>query len=470
MSSYDEGVLEGGPDMARTKIAIHVQKSSTLLEENVLMLGAAYMKRWKIPKNQRVSLCFGSFKKEVKVLPVAHLAGLRMDESLAERLGIHPGIRLCLQYKPNTRTIQIGPLIGVLVSRVRALDIERPFGTTTLFCKEMVDACEKNGAFIYFFTPDDVPSRATSVEGWSFNGQWNKSKFPIPDVVYNRLTSRKLENLASVQFFMKEVFSKYGTMIFNEKYLNKTEVFQALKQDASLHSYLPESYHFKNYMMLKNMISKHPTVFLKPSIGSLGKGIIRISKVSSSNYVSQQTVINGVRKQSYSSLPSLFAKIAGKVKQQRFQIQQGLKLMEINGRPVDFRALVQRNSLGQWSITSIVARIAGDHHFVSNLARGGSLSTVPDAVARGNISTVQSKSIELRLRKASMEIAKGIEEQIPAHFAELGVDLAVDTTGKVWLLEVNSKPSKDDNTPLVENKIRPSVTKVVQYAQFLAKY
>jgi hypothetical protein len=69
-----------------------------------------------------------------------------------------------------------------------------------------------------------------------------------------------------------------------------------------------------------------------------------------------------------------------------------------------------------------------------------------------------------------LKIAKGIETQIPGHFAELGIDLAADAFGKVWLLEVNSKPSKEDTTPWNENKIRPSVTKVVRYAQFLAKF
>ncbi|UUZ93293.1 YheC/YheD family protein [Paenibacillus sp. P25] len=70
-----------------------------------------------------------------------------------------------------------------------------------------------------------------------------------------------------------------------------------------------------------------------------------------------------------------------------------------------------------------------------------------------------------------MQIAKGIETQVPGHFAELGIDLALDTRGRVWLLEVNSKPSKDDNTPLqAGKKMRPSVKRLVQYARFAAKF
>ncbi|KAF4325395.1 hypothetical protein G195_000922 [Phytophthora kernoviae 00238/432] len=141
-----------------------------------------------------------------------------------------------------------------------------------------------------------------------------------------------------------------------------------------------------------------------------------------------------------------------------------------SGRPVDFRALVQKNRTGKWSVTSIVARIAGGSHYVSNLARGGSLSTVKEAVAKTQLSGSAKASAYAGLHTAALDIAKGIEGAIPAHFGELGIDLALDTSGKVWLLEVNSKPSKNDNTPLSESKIRPSVKAMLEYSTYLAGF
>jgi hypothetical protein len=52
-------VLEGGPLMATTKIAIHVQSDSAILEEQAIMLGESYLKKWKIAANQTVTLIFG---------------------------------------------------------------------------------------------------------------------------------------------------------------------------------------------------------------------------------------------------------------------------------------------------------------------------------------------------------------------------------------------------------------------------
>jgi glutathione synthase/RimK-type ligase-like ATP-grasp enzyme len=270
---------------------------------------------------------------------------------------------------------------------------------------------------------------------------------------------------------MRDAKARFGATIFNEKYLDKTEVFDALRKEDSLHGYLPESYLFKNYQMLKSMSSQHSVLFLKPITGSLGKGIIRICREANGSYSCQYASVNGTRKQTFPSLTKVFAALSGKLKSQRYQLQQGLELISIDGRPVDFRALVQKGSQGAWTITSIVGRIAGAEHFVSNLARGGSLSTVTNALAKSSLSPAQRTSAAARLRKSSLDIAKGIEAQIPSHFGELGIDLAVDRQGKVWLLEVNSKPSKDDNTALANvQSIRPSVKQVVQYARYLSNF
>ncbi|MBP1963682.1 YheC/YheD family protein [Paenibacillus aceris] len=457
--------------MTRTKVGISIQGTSIYLDDRTVVLSEAIARKWKVPSNQSMILRFGSAKQEVKVVTAATSKSLRFNPVLATKIGIHQGAQLNLHYRQNAGTLSIGPLIGVMISRVYTSSPDRPFGAITAFCKEMTDACERYGAMVCFFPPGEMHANASSISAYAYsNGSWNKKTFPIPNVIYNRLTSRKYENLPNVQQFLKDAKARHGTEVFNEKYLNKTEVFEALRKDSSLHGYLPESYLFKNYQMLKSMASRHPVLFLKPITGSLGKGIIRIRREPGDAYTCDYTNLTGVRKQTYPSLTAVFQAISGKLKTQRYQLQQGLDLITMDGKTIDFRSLVQRGAKGEWAITSIVGRIAGTQHFVSNLARGGSLTNVAGALAKSSFSPATRVSVTARLRKASLDIAKGIETQIPSHFGELGIDLAVDRTGKVWLLEVNSKPSKDDNTPLNnEKKIRPSVKQLVHYAKYLAK-
>lgn len=455
--------------MSTPKVDVQVI-SSGILSDDVLMLGESLMKKWGIPAQQHLALQFGSFRHSITIVPVSRNEGLRISQTLARRMGIYSGTPLRLQYQATTRTLALGPLIGVLVSRDHPEQSDKPFGDITMFCRELTDACRSQGAYVYFFTPSAIGASPSSVEGWVYSKGWHRMTLPSPDVVNNRLTTRKLENLPAVQQFLSEIKRRYGAHVFNEKFLDKSEVFDALKRDASLHKFLPESHTLTSYTMLRNMCSKYSSVFLKPVRGSLGKGIIRLTRIAPESWQASYAIVNGTKKQTFSNLTKLFSSLAGKMKTVKYLIQQGLTLIEVGGRPVDFRALTQKNASGKWAITSIVSRTAGSHHFVSNLARGGTLSTVKESVAKSNLPVAFRKGAYLRLQKAALEIARGIDTSIPAHFGELGIDLALDTSGRVWLLEVNSKPSKNDNTPLNEGKIRPSVRMMIQYARYISGF
>ena len=453
--------------MSQLKIPVQMVHSG-ILQENAVMLGDKSMKRLKIPAHGTLQLTFGSFRQEVTVIPVPKSDSLRLNEGLARRLGLRQRLMLNASYSSGSRTLRLGPLIGVLVSRDHPEQPDRVFGQITMFCRELTNACHAQGAYVYFFTPEALVSRSSTIQGWVYDEGWRKLSLPVADVINNRLTTRKVENKPSVQHFLADVKSRYGTHFFNEKFLDKTEVFEALAQDSALQRYLPESHALNGFAILKKMCNNYSSVFLKPVRGSLGKGILRISKEDGGGYRLLSTTPLGTRKQSYPSLAKLFASIAPKMKTTRYQIQQGLPLMELGRRPVDFRALVQKNGNGKWGVTSIVARTAGSNHFVSNLARGGTLSTVREAIGKSNLPPGAKESSQVQLPRAALAIARGVETYIPAHFGELGIDLALDQSGRIWLLEVNSKPSKNDNTPLNDQKIRPSVKQMILYCRYLA--
>ncbi|RCX17310.1 glutathione synthase/RimK-type ligase-like ATP-grasp enzyme [Fontibacillus phaseoli] len=455
--------------MPSKKLKIQIM-SPNLLEKDIIVIGEQLVKLWRIPVHYPLQLVFGSFRQTVRVVPLARFDGIRISQELADKMGVLPRSMLRLTFRPHSTTLQLGPLVGVLISRDLPGSPERPFGPITLFCKELVNACQRQGAYVYFFTPDHIGSSSSKLSAWVYGEGWRQIQVPAADVFYNRLTSRKLENKPSVQHFLKEVKSRYGSHFFNEKFLDKTEVFDALERDAAVSRYLPESHLFRNFLTLKTMCAKHPIVFLKPIKGSLGKGIIRVSRSEGGTYQTLTAQVGGTRRQIYPSLAKLFSSLSGKMKTTRYQIQQGLTLIQADRRPVDFRALVQKNRAGNWNVTSIVARTAGSQHFVSNLARGGSLSTVKDAIGRSSLPAGIKGKIPLRLRKAALDIAVGVDSQIPSHFGELGIDLALDTSGRIWLLEVNSKPSKNDNTPIGGGKIRPSVKQVIEYARYLSGF
>ncbi|NMO95508.1 YheC/YheD family protein [Paenibacillus lemnae] len=453
--------------MSKSKLPVQLITSNTL-PENHIRLGDRLMKSLRIPPDQPIILAFGSFRQEIRAVPGKKLKAIRISPSLSKSAGLLPGSVVNAAYYVAERTLKVGPVIGVMIGRYDPQEPQKPFGSISSFCMEMIHASRKLGAFVYFFTPDMIGPTISSLEGVWYDSGWKKGSVPAPDVINNRLATRKLENSPRVQHFMKEVKSRYNTPVFNEKFLDKSDVFEALGTDERLGRYLPESYLLKNYPTLKKMCASYPTVFLKPVRGSLGKGIIRISRQTDGTYHTLTTSLEGTKRKPYATLQKLYNGLSAKLMKERYQIQQGLNLIRNQKRNVDFRALVHKNQKGKWSVTSIVGRIAGGNHFVSNLARGGTLTTVKEALAGSSIPLNAKQQVPSRMEQAALEIAKGVESSIPFHFGELGIDLAVDTTGRIWLLEVNSKPSKSDNAPLNSDyKIRPSAMRLVQYAQYL---
>lgn len=456
--------------MTKTIIPVQLMRPDPLADDQTIGVSDHLVRTLGIPPYSSVNLRFGAFRGSVRVAPLKRNGYLRISEALGARMGLAGNEPLRVAYRNSTNTLALGPLIGVIMSRAFARQPDRPFGNMTAFCRELTDAAKIQGAFVYFFPPSGIAGDKGTIHGWIYDGGWKRRHVPLPDVLHNRLTARKLENQPNVQKLFKDAKSKHGTHVFNEKYLDKTEVFAALKKETTLQGRLPESHAFAGFDTLKSMAGKYRTVFLKPIRGSLGRGIVRISRTASGAYACHFSELNGTRKVAYPSIAKVYAAIAPRLKSQRYQIQQGLRIATVGGRPVDFRALVQKGLTGAWSVTSIVGRIAGANHFVSNLAKGGTIAPMRTAIARSGIAPAKRERSMRQLHKAAIDIARGVEATIDAHFGELGVDLAVDHAGKVWLLEVNSKPSKNDNTQLGEGrKMRPSARKLVHYARYLAR-
>jgi len=444
-----------------TKVVVQTLQTGSTLQP-VIWLGEKYVRKHRIP--DRISLRFGSRLHTVRVAPAPRLDGIRLNGAAAEGMGLASGDALRMQYRPGSNTLRLGPLIGVLMQSIPG-SAGRPLGSNTAFGQELSLACRQYGGLAIFFASGDLPSDSTTIRAWVYRNGWRREEFPLPDVLYNRLTTRKTEQSAAVQRFIQMLKQRYHAKVFNERFLDKHEVFDLLRQDAALRDLLPESHLLRNYATLKTMCQKYPIVYLKPVRGSLGKGIIRIIR-QPDGYSCQYATAAGTRTQKYAQLRKLFASLSGKLKLQRYQIQRGLDLIRAGQRPMDFRALVQKDKNGRWGITSIVGRIAGNQQFVSNVARGGTMVPAIDALAKSNIRG-QKTAAHARLREAALKIAHSLDQRVPEHFAELGIDLAISSDGRVWLLEVNSKPAKNDNTPWMENKIRPSLRQIVLYSRHL---
>jgi hypothetical protein len=121
-------------------------------------------------------------------------------------------------------------------------------------------------------------------------------------------------------------------------------------------------------------------------------------------------------------------------------MQRGVRLLEIDRRPVDFRVLLGKVD-GDWQVFGVMGKVAARGKHVTNVARGGEPIVVADALREGlRLKPAAIRDVEAKLAKVSLRTARTLAETYPL-LTQLGVDLALDKSRQVFVLEANSRPN-----------------------------
>lgn len=73
----------------------------------------------------------------------------------------------------------------------------------------------------------------------------------------------------------------------------------------------------------------------------------------------------------------------------------------------------------------------------------------------------QSKTVKDKLKRLGLEVAAHFEQSFP-RMKEIGIDVAIDRSMKLWILEVNTKPD-----PRLFNRLdnKQTIRRIVRYAK-----
>lgn len=434
-------------------------------EPNRLFLSRRLYETWHLISFPYLILKCGTEKQLVNCVPGSRddETKLTCDPRLLQQfhLPAEP-IPLKLAFDPHTEELEIGPIIAVLtLIKKGTFD-----GALVPYCEELGRYSEKHHSLFYVFTLRDW--RRESVVGYlRRHNQWDRHELPQPQAIHNRIGQRRLERLPATERFFESLAEKQ-IAIFNARYLDKWEIHEKLSSRAEFTPYLPETILHENKRSLNEMLKRHPSVFLKPAAGSQGKRIFRVHQKENRFELDYTTFSGGIERR-YTKFDPLYLNIESRLRRQRYIIQQGLSLMEYGGRPLDFRILCNKGYTGKWKITSGVARVSSEEQFVSNLARGGASYSIRE-VLEDSFHEKAAKQIQQLLGELALEACEILSMETEGIYGELGVDLALDSQGKPWIIEVNTKPSKDLDPEREQTVIRPSAKAVIDYACFLAGF
>ncbi len=401
-----------------------------------------------------------------------------ISPDLAGKCQLLTGTPITLKYTKTANILCAGPLIGLFT--VRNILPDADFGSQEPILTTLTTSVPNLFGFVFVFCPEDVDWNIPAVTGYipvpnqEFGSvKWLPLKLPIPDVIYDRLPSRTIESKSEVRDIKSRLMQQPDLFYFNPMFLNKWETYLALRKIPEVAQYLPPTKYIETQRDIKQFLDLYGSVFLKPSLGSLGRRIIKVEVNKQGQYKymyrsrDKQTV-EGLAA-NFTTLIELLKPVMGK---RNYVVQKDLQLARYEDCPFDIRALAQKDWKGNWRRTKIYVRKAASGSFLSNLSDGArpvAITTVLKDVFNSDF--LAGEGLGKEIKDAVKKIPPALELGTGMIWGELGIDLGVDYKGKIWLIEINSKPfralvSESGSLKVIER----SLMRPLEFAKFLAGF
>lgn len=221
----------------------------------------------------------------------------------------------------------------------------------------------------------------------------------------------------------------------------KWEQWQILHRDLDLRPHLPATEPCTPDSLYR-FLDRFGDVYVKPRHGAQGRGVTRVWWDGEAYHLhcANRHPIGGIARE---ELPDLLRQAVGPLRS--CVVQQAIPLPRLGGRPFDIRVMVQRGEGGRWQCSGLLAKVAGPHSAVTNVALSrGRVVPVEEALAVAfGLDPVQVEDRKAALARLSLRAVAQLEAAGIESF-EAGIDAALDPALHPWILEVNeAQPSYD---------------------------
>lgn len=338
------------------------------------------------------------------------------------------------------------------------------------YFRKLIQAGKKLGMEVFLFTPSDVDSARKRIYAFDYDtgaSQWRRKWTSFPEIIFDRCRYQPTERFKQ----LKQFRSKYPDLTYlNRPLANKWVIHQLLHRNSRIRPHLPDTKIYDSSQDVFHALKQHKIVYLKPINGTGGRGILRVERLSDNLFLfeGRDTSRRIITPQKISR-PQFVAKLSAWNTKQRYLIQQGLDLQLSSGRVHDYRLLIQKNHKGEWEVTGCAGRIGAKKSITSNLHGGGRAVPMTKLLQHWLKSEDKVEATRKKVYDLAHDVVEHIENQYKT-MCELALDIAIDRSGYIWLLEINPKPSREVFNKIGElDTYRKAIARPLEYALWLYK-
>lgn len=319
--------------------------------------------------------------------------------------------------------------IGILVDRRVLLRAMRGKPTIERIALYRSVALDDLGVDIAVFSIEGIDVRRRQVLGYVPTAHgWRKARTALPQVIHKRVLYRSSAPLRKLRRLQRR-----GVIFVNPvKFQDKGRMIAALTELPSLAACIPPTQSYRR-SRLEALLDQGVSAVVKPKVGSLGQGIARIEPLEGgkARWTKERPLVVSRR--------ALRVRLARLIRGRRYLLQRYVNLARCQGRPFDLRVPVQRGGDGRWTVPGMVAKVAGRHPYLTNMAQGG--RAIPAQQALEAAFGSEAASVMGRVEALALDVARAVAQRHP-FAADLGLDIGVDQNGVPWLFEVNTRDQR----------------------------
>jgi hypothetical protein len=351
---------------------------------------------------------------------------LIVSQDILEELMLPTEIKY--QIKVDESGIKIGPVIGLLMAKDSN-------GMTKGRLKDLLNYCliypEVNG-LILAFSIEDIDFEEKKVKGYYYSPDlegkgipWKEGVFPFPDSVFQRIDLPE-----NIRVKVAEITNN---RMFNSNFFNKWEFHKMISEYEVFCPHIPETSLVTSIDDVDSILSHHSAAYLKPLSGTLSRGIYRIA-ASKGMYEVKDKLGKLVLKDSSREEASEF--INGIIHRHKYLVQQALNPIKVDDSHLDFRVIMQKDHTLIWKCTGIVAFVGSRGDICTNWGYTAGFEELLSKQFNFSQQDIYKKKQEII---QACSTACRILDLNEDNYGDLGFDVIIDQSLKVWILEANKR-------------------------------
>lgn len=394
-----------------------------------------------LKNGQTITVQYGQMRTKAKAARLKRTNNVVLSAPVWKALSLpcaHP-----VHFSLKENQLSIGPLVGILTTGVQR-STHFPVGARTGLFKRFLASQAQIPSSYFVFGPNDIDDnnkkiRATFLRKDKGIHVWQQFVVPFPNVVFDRVPNRTAENRPAVQK-ARRVLEQSGVRIFNPGFFNKWTIHRSIQDRQEAQPFIPETLFDPTPLQITYLLEKHRMIYLKPANGSLGLGILKLYHVPGQGFFIRYRQGNENKLKKFPDLASVLNHILNR-SSVTYIAQQGIRLLKLKDRQIDFRVHTNKNRHDNWNMTAVAAKIAGKGSVTTHMRTGGKVLSYKDVLDRC-FGPAEREKVLQQLENAVLTLSSAIEDSLPGHFGEFGFDIGIDEHGHPWMFEANSKPGR----------------------------